>query len=327
VRDQQVFPINRQASAYNQHMLDPHKLIILRAVIAAGSVHGAAAGLHLTPATVSQHLQALARQTGLVLFEKSGRGIEATPAALHLGEESSQALADLERLERTVADLRAGRAERITFACFASVAQAWMPHVVGVLRTTSPETVVEISINELHQGGGRHQPDIDIRNEALDADPLTVEGYQRHVLDEEELRLVLPMDHPLCSQDAVAMVQLRDEAWIDHDIHDGPTGRIIARACTTAGFTPRYVARLDDHHAAISLTAAGLGVTVLPGIALSGLPENLTDRPLTGPTVSRRIVAFSRTHPVRARLIHTALTALREAAAGKSLRPPSQPQE
>lgn len=168
-------------------MLDPHKLVILRAVIAARSVHGAAAGLHLTPATVSQHLQVLARQTGLVLFEKSGRGIEPTPAALHLAEESSRALADLERLERTVADLRAGRAERITFSCFASVAQAWMPHVVGVLRTASPATVAEISINELHPGGGRHQPDLEIRNEALDADPLTIEGYQRHVLAEEEL--------------------------------------------------------------------------------------------------------------------------------------------
>jgi DNA-binding transcriptional LysR family regulator len=308
-------------------MLDPHKLVILRAVIAAGSVHGAAVGLHLTPATVSQHLQVLARQTGLVLFEKSGRGIQATPAALHLAEESSRALADLERLERTVADLRVGRAERITFSCFASVAQAWMPHVVGVLRTASPTTVVEISINELHPGGGRHQPDIEIRNEALDADLLTVEGYQRHVLAEEELRLVLPRDHPLSSQDVVKMIQLRDEAWIDHDIHDGPTGRIIARACTTAGFTPRYIARLDDHHAALSLASAGLGVTVLPPIALTGMPDNLTDRPLTGPTVGRRIVAFTRTHPVRARLIHTALTALREAATPKALRSPGHPPE
>lgn len=293
-------------------MLDPHKLVVLRAVIAAGSVHGAATGLHLTPATVSQHLQVLARQTGLVLFEKSGRGITPTPAALHLAEESGRALDDLERLERTVADLRTGTAERITFSCFASAAQAWMPHVVTTLRRTSPTTVVEISINELHSGGGRHQPDIEIRNEALDDDPLALEGYQRHVLTKEQFHVVLPKEHPLCAQDAVDVAQLRDEAWIDHDIHDGPTGRIIARACTIAGFSPRYVARLDDHHGALSLAAAGLGITVLPTIAVMGLPANLTTRPLTNPTVARRVVAFTRTHPVRARIIHTALTALRD---------------
>ncbi len=110
------------------------------------------------------------------------------------------------------------------------------------------------------------------------------------------------------------MLELRDQPWIDHDINDGPTGRIIARACLTAGFTPRYVARLDDHHAAVSLAAAGLGVTVLPLIALTDLPDSLTIRPLANPSVGRRIVAFTKSHPDRARLIHAALTALRDVA-------------
>ncbi|GAA1120381.1 LysR family transcriptional regulator [Arthrobacter flavus] len=295
-------------------MFDPHKLVILRAVISAGTVHGAAAGLHLTPATVSQHLRELGRHTGLILFEKQGRGIAATPAALQLAKESSEALASLERLDRTVADLRAGRTEQLTFTCFASVAQAWLPAVVGVLRDEFPATVVEINISELRPNGTRRQPDIDIRNETLDSDPVSLDGYQRHVLAEEKLHLVLPVNHPLCAQEVVDMIQLRDEPWIDHDINDGPTGQIIARACTTAGFTPRYVARLDDHHAALSLTAAGLGVTVLPRIALTRMPGTLTTRPLAGPEVERRIVAFTRAHPVRARIIHTALTALREIA-------------
>lgn len=299
---------------YDSGVFDPHKLVILRAVISAGTVHGAAAGLHLTPATVSQHLRDLARQTGLILFEKRGRGIEATPAGLQLAKESGEVLATLERLDRTVADLRAGRTEQVSVSCFASVAQAWLPYVVGVVRAEFPATVVQISISELQAGGAHRQPDIDIRNENLDSDPVTIDGYQRHVLAEEKLYLVLPTDHPLCAQTVVDMIQLRDEPWIDHDINDGPTGQIIVRACTTAGFTPRYVARLDDHHAALSLTAAGLGVTVLPGIALTRMPDNLTIRPLAGPEVRRRIVAFTRAHPVRARIIHTALTALREIA-------------
>lgn len=313
-RHKQVLAHNWQALPYSWQVLDLHRLVILRAVIAAGSVHGAASSLHLAPATVSQHLRVLARETGLVLFEKNGRGIDATPAALHLAEESSHALADMERLERTVMDLRQGRAERITFACFASVAQAWMPHVVTVLRSVAPGAVVEISITELHPAGGRRQADIDIRNEALDADPLHLHGHHRHVLTDEELWLVLPAEHPLAAHDVVDMLELRDQPWIDHDINDGPTGRIIARACLTAGFTPRYVARLDDHHAAVSLAAAGLGITVLPLIALTGLPDNLTILPLANPSVGRRIVAFTKSHPDRARLIHAALTALRDVA-------------
>lgn len=157
-------------------------------------------------------------------------------------------------------------------------------------------------------------PDVDVRNEALDGPPTHVEGYQRHALHEEDFCVVLPLDHPLAAHPTVTMAQLRDEPWIDHDIHDGPTGRIITRACHAAGFTPHYVARLDDHHATTGLAAAGLGITVLPRIALTGLSANLTTRPLTDPTVHRRIVAHTRTHPTRSRLIHTTLTALREAA-------------
>ncbi|MEX5272011.1 LysR family transcriptional regulator [Kocuria sabuli] len=295
-------------------MLDPHRLTILRAVIAAGSVHAAARNLHLAPATVSQHLRGLARQTGLVLFEKNGRGIEATPAARQLCEASAETLTSLERLERTVEDLRQGRAEQIAIACFASLAQAWMPQVVTALRAQSPEVVVEISINELHPTGGRRVPDVDVRNEPLDGPPVHLEGYQRHVLHEEDFWVVLPATHPLAAHPVIAMAQLRDESWIDHDIHDGPTGRIITRACHAAGFTPHYIARLDDHHAATGLAEAGLGITVLPRVALTGLPGSLTMRPLTDPTVHRRIVAHTRTHPTRAQLIHTTLTALREAA-------------
>lgn len=295
-------------------MLDPHRLTILRAVIAAGSVHAAARNLHLAPATLSQHLQALARQTGLVLFEKSGRGIEATPVALHLAEASEDALVSLERLERTAKELREGRAEQIAIACFASVAQAWMPHVVRSLHQASARVVVEVSSNERRTGGGSRMPDVDVRNEALDGPGLQMEGYRRHVLVEEELFVILPADHLLAGNSAITLAELSDQPWIDHDIHDGPTGQVIAGACRSAGFIPRYVARLDDHHAAISLAAAGLGITVLPGIAITGLNPNLVAKPLTDPAVHRRIVAHTRTRPTRARLIHTVLTALREVA-------------
>lgn len=296
-------------------MLDPHRLMVLRAVVAAGSVHAAARSLHLAPATISQHLQTLARQTGLVLFEKSGRGIEATPAARHLADASEDALVSLERLDRTVKDLRDGRTARIAIACFASVAQAWMPHVVRSLHAAYPGVVVDMSSNELNPGGGRQRPDVDVRNEAVDGAGLQLDSYRRHVLAEEEFYVVLPAGHELAAGSTVTMSDLHDQPWIDHDMHDGPTGQIIDRACQSAGFIPRYVARLDDHHAAISLAAAGLGITVLPRIAIVGLTDALVIRPLADPPVHRRIVAHASQHPARARLIKTALDALREAAA------------
>ncbi|MEZ5192693.1 MAG: LysR family transcriptional regulator [Nocardioides sp.] len=57
-------------------MLDPTRLRVFRAVVATGSVAAAAGNLDYTPSAVSQHLQALQRETGLVL---SSARAEASP--------------------------------------------------------------------------------------------------------------------------------------------------------------------------------------------------------------------------------------------------------
>src|SRR6185436_13554067 len=70
-------------------MIDVQRLRVFRAVVASGSVQAAADHLGYTPSAVSQQISALQRETGLVLFEKAGRGIAPTATAkvLALGGE------------------------------------------------------------------------------------------------------------------------------------------------------------------------------------------------------------------------------------------------
>lgn len=313
-RHQQTFVCDHSVQAYGALMLQPQRLLVLQAVIASGSVNAAARNLHFAPATVSQHLQALSRETGLVLFVKSGRGITPTAAALQLADQGATVLADLARLDRTVADLREGRVEQLAIACFASAAQAWLPRVAQAIRQQHPGVALEISLNEPHDGRGRRPPDVDIRNEPVDGPATRLDGYLRQELMIEKFCVVLPPSHPLTQQGEIGMKELQDEPWIDHDIYDSPTGQIIGLACRAAGFVPRYAARLDDHHAALALVAAGLGITVLPQLALTGLPAGLAVRPLTRPTVRRRVVAHAHRHPERHRAISIALSELRACA-------------
>jgi DNA-binding transcriptional LysR family regulator len=184
--------------------------------------------------------------------------------------------------------------------------------VAQVLRERHPQLTLEISLNEPYDGRGRRAPDIDIRNEPVDLPPRLIDGYHRHELVIEDFLVVLPGNHPLASESVIEVARLQHEVWIDHDIYDSPTGQIIVRACQAAGFTPRYSARLDDHHAALSLVAAGLGITVLPRLALAALPPTLTTRPLEHPRVRRRIVAHTRRDPRGSRVVATALSALRD---------------
>ncbi|HVI38609.1 MAG TPA: LysR family transcriptional regulator, partial [Gaiellales bacterium] len=79
-------------------MLDVQRLRVFRAVVASGSVQAAADHLGYTPSAVSQQLSALQKETGLVLFEKAGRGISPTPTAKVLASESDEVMGSLSRL-------------------------------------------------------------------------------------------------------------------------------------------------------------------------------------------------------------------------------------
>lgn len=294
-------------------MLSPRRLLVLEAVIASGSVHAAARNLNYSPATISQHLKALARETGLELFVRDGRGIAPTAVAYRLAEDAHVVLTDLDRLDRTVSDLKKGPEEHLAIGCFSSVSQAWLPRVVEAVRRDFPRVTVEISLNEPHGGHGRRPADLDIRNEpTTSGSGMHLEGYRRRSLMVEEFVVVLPPGHRLAAHTTVALGDLRDDPWIDHDIYDSPTGQIVTAACTSAGFAPNIVARLDDHHAAVALVETGLGVTVLPRLALTGLSPDLTVRPLSQPTVERRIVAHVRNAPERHSLISTVLVNLHD---------------
>lgn len=309
---------DRSAKTYDPRVLNPQRLLVLQAVVSAGSVNAAAKNLNYAPATISQHLKVLASETGLVLFEKDGRNIAPTSAALLLLEHATPVLADLERLSRAVSDLRDGQADHLAIACFSSAAQAWVPQVATVVRERYPATTIEISLNEPHDGRGRRPPDLIVNNEPVTGPARILDNYRRHELLTEPFSVVMSPTHRLAMRDEVPMSELRDEAWIDHDIYDSPTGQIIRTACSAAGFSAHYSARLDDHHAALTLVAAGLGVTVLPRLALTALPSGLTVRPLVRPAVHRRIVAHARVHPRRHQIIDTALAGLRHAAAGST---------
>jgi molybdate transport repressor ModE-like protein len=295
-------------------MLNPRRLAILRAVLAAGSINGAARNLSYSPATISQHMTALAKETGLILFEKQGRGIGPTDAARHLADQAQSLLADFGRLDRVVADLRSGQAQHLAIACFASAAERWIPEVVQAARRHQPNLTVEISLNEPVDGRGRRQPDLDIRTEPANGADVHLDGYRRHELTVEELVAVLPCTHPLVGAPDIALRDLEAEPWVDHDIYDSPIGQIVLSACRSAGFTPRYAARLDDHRAALRLVATGIGVTVLPRLAVAELSDGLVARPVVRPTVFRRIVVHARQDQRRRDLIARAVAQLRDSA-------------
>ena len=278
-------------------MLDVQRLRVFRAVVASGSVQAAADHLGYTPSAVSQQITTLQRETGLMLFEKSGRGIAPTQTAKVLAAESEELMQTLTRLGGVVEHLRDGYTGSLTIGAFASAAEFWLPRVAKGLRRDFPDLVLELSLTE--QGPDRPAPgrcDITLATESPDQPVAERLGYRRHVLAEENYRVVAPRGHHILAERdfLVPMSALAGVAMVQNDLHDTSCSRIVGEACRSAGFTPRYVARSEDHHTALAFVAAGVGVTVLPSLAVPRAMAGVDSRELTNPAPRRRIVALVR---------------------------------
>jgi DNA-binding transcriptional LysR family regulator len=300
-------------------MLDIQRLRVFRAVVASGSVQAAADHLGYTPSAVSQQLSALQKETGLVLFEKAGRGILPTPTAKVLAAESEELMGSLSRLGGVVEHLREGRSATLAIGTFDSAAQFWLPHVAKGLQREYPDVVLELSLDSLGSAGDPRpaRRDIDVTTEPADGPDVERPGYERYVLVEEGYRVVVPKGHPLLKEydGPVPMAALADVPMIDNDFSDTGCALIIRNACRAAGFSPRYVARSDDHHTALAFVAGRIGVTVLPALAVPEGMSGIDSRELISPSPRRRVVAFVRDASVTNPPVCRAVELLQEAAA------------
>jgi len=278
-------------------MIDVQRLRVFRAVVASGSVQAAADHLGYTPSAVSQQISALQRETGLVLFEKAGRGITPTATAKVLAAESEDLMESLNRLGGVVDHLREGRSGSLTIGAFSSAAQFWLPQVAMGLRREFPDLVLDLSLNELGpEPANPARRDLDVTTEDADMDGIERPGHSRHVLTEENYRVVVPLGHPLLEEwdSQVPMGALAGQALIDNDYHGNSCTRIIRNAARAAGFAPRYVARTEDHHTALAFVAAGVGATIVPSLAAPESMAGVDSRELVNPTPRRRIVVHVR---------------------------------
>lgn len=288
-------------------MLDLNRLRILRAVVASGSVNDTARRLGLTPSTVSQHVHTLEKEVGFALVERVGRGIRPTPAAQVLAQASAGALQSMKELDTVVRELREGATERLTMRTFASAAYTWVPAVARALRQEFPGLTLELSISESDTAELAGQADVEVRTELPHDAPGVPPAYRRVELGIDDFLVAVPPDHPLAEAEECDLNEFSEDDWVQYDYSDEIATRLASYACAVAGFTPRYVSRAQDHVTGLAFVAAGVGIALVPQLAVgwSGFDIGYV-RPVN-PTPHRRIVALlrdsARTNPAAGRTI------------------------
>jgi len=284
--------------------VDIHRLRVLRAVVADGSIRGAATSLGYTPSAISQHITALQRETGLTLVQRTGRSIEPTAAGRTVAAQAARVFERLAELESVVSDLRAGRVGALSVSYFASAGAVWIPPMVAALAREFPGLRLDLRLIEL-VGADAGPPDVEIFVDGTE--PADLRGYRVRPLLTEPYFAVVPRGSALADRLSVDLADLRDEAWVDNDVARGACRQAVLDACSTVGFSPAFHIETQDYPTAIKFVAEGMGITVIPHLGLGALPPSTIAVPIVNPTPQRSISVRVRDavadHPAVIRLL------------------------
>src|SRR5205807_8274120 len=110
------------------------------------------------------------------------------------------------------------------------------------------------------------------------------------------LYVVLPAEQPLAAKPALTLAHLRDENWVQTSA-SSPCARHVVRSCVAAGFEPHVTFESDDYETVQGLVGAGVGVALIPGLALSRVRPGIVVRSLAPRSPARKVVAATMIGP------------------------------
>jgi len=274
-------------------MLDVRRLRVLRAVTAHGSFSAAAAALGLTQSAVSQQIAALEREAGTPLVLRSSRGVQPTDAGEALVRHARVILARLADAEADIEAIAGRRRARLRVASFPTAGASIVPQAIARFRALHPD--VEVTLVP----AAPPEAETRLRNGDLDIALLIQAGWQRAPddgLDRVELvadpmYVCLPLGHPKAGKARLRLDDLRDDAWLVGSADSCPDHAIILNACTAAGFRPRVSFQSDDYSSMQGFVAAGMGISVVPDLALLTVRDDVVIRAISPRAPVRHIVA------------------------------------
>lgn len=308
-------------------MIDVRKLRMLAELDRLGTISAVAEELHLTAPGVSMQLAALEREVGVPLTRRVGRRVALTPAGALLAAHGHDILARLSLAELDLDSLRSGSAGRYALSAFPSAARTF---VVDACRRIleDPGSGLELTLSTLEPEDAlaalaAGTVDLAVVHGYSNVPRETGRGVVTRPLGAEPVRLAVRNTEPASAgRRPVRLSEFADAAWITPTA-DLTCFTMVERACGLAGFRPRVVAETVDFGVQLELVAAGVGVALIPSLAVDHLPDEVELLDLETP-VGRSLMLATRESGTADAGIRVLSTTLRETAAARLAAPRSR---
>jgi DNA-binding transcriptional LysR family regulator len=244
------------------------QLEVFLAVARERSFSRAAARIHASQPTLSEHIGELERELGRKLFHRKGRSVTLTEAGRVFEGHAERVAAAVESARRAMAELDGLTAGSLLVGASTTPGLYVMPAVIARFRARYPGVDLKLSI--------ANSQVIEDRVKARDLDLGVVGGHAVGPGEEclaagllDELVLVVPPRHPWAERRDVAPGALAEQPLLLRE-EGSATRRVTERALQRAGVKFQPAMELDHTEAIKQAVMAGLGVAFVSIYAVQG---------------------------------------------------------
>jgi len=268
----------------------------LRAFVASadlGSFRAAADSLNISPSALSRRVEKLETAFGVRLFERTTRKMELTVAGRSFVEKARNVLTELESSLFGMEDLAQRLTGLVTIACVPSAVSFFLPTAIDKYHRSYPGIRVRLideNSSVVFLAVARGEADFG----------LTYIGTQEPDIEfspilQDPFVLACLRHHPLANQKSVTWSEIAQ--YDDYMVLAQGSGNrtLIDNALANTVRPPQWFCEVQHVPALVSLIEAGLGIGVVPKLALPrDKHRSLVSIPLTEPTVARTLGVIRR---------------------------------
>ncbi|WP_211141594.1 LysR family transcriptional regulator [Mycobacterium haemophilum] len=264
----------------------------LQTVVKTGSLRGAAQKLGYTTSAVSQQIASLEKSVGVSLFERGPRSLWPTPAGEALVKHADTIITHSNEAEEEMRAYSYGTHGRLRVGVSGSAGAKLVPKALAWLVKAHPGATITVEDEGLLQitmttAVAEGKVDLGIVMEYGLMPRIWPENVEVRTVLDEELVVIESGLEPREPDHRLAITDLSERKWVTNRACSDESENFY-RICAAAGFVPQVMFTSNDFDIIRGLVKEGLGIALLPALALG------TDRAIQlgriGPNPPRRRV-------------------------------------
>ncbi|WP_269507271.1 LysR family transcriptional regulator [Burkholderia sp. IMCC1007] len=272
--------------------LDFVTLRVYAAAIEERSLAAAAERENIALSAVSRRISDLECRSGITLLNRHDRGVTPTSAGEALFSRLGDAFAIFEQIASELDAMRSGTLGRVRIQAHMSAASLLLPERLAAFKTENP--TVDIEVEEVTSVEIVHSVQMgrtDIGFVSATTVPSSLCCSQWH---QDELMVALPEAHPLARESTLRFDSLLEYPFISMQ-KGSALHKIFQHAAEERGRQLNVIAHSSSFESARRMVAAGLGLSILPQLALQGpASQNVEARKIDEPWALRSLLMIHR---------------------------------